>query len=91
MSTNMGTLAKVLKDDIRAVTGFNALSVVSLAKDDDGWTGQVEVTELKRVPSTQDLVAVYDVHLDGDGHLTSWERLFSHIKGQPLAYDDSPE
>lgn len=84
-------IVKGIREEIRAVTGFEALSVVSLERAEDGWTGRVEVTELRRVPDTQDLVGVYDVTLDSDGYLVSWERLCSRLKGQPIGFEDVPE
>jgi len=84
-------IVKGIKEDIRAVTGFEALSVVSLERAQEGWEGRVEVTELRRVPDTQDLVGVYEVTLDSEGNLVSWDRLFSRTKGQPLGFEDAPE
>jgi len=81
-------IVKGIKEDIRLVTGFEALSVVSLERVEEGWQGRVEVTELHRVPDTQDIMGVYEVTLDSDGSLLSWERLFSRIKGQPTAFED---
>ena len=84
-------VVKGIKEDIKVVTGFDALSVVSLERGEDGWTGRVEVTELRRVPDTQDLVGVYDITLDADGNLVSWDRAFSRVKGQPLGYEDASD
>ena len=86
--SSVGQVVKSIKKEISAVTGFNALSVVSLERAEDGWVGRVEVTELHRVPDTQDLVGVYEVHTDGDGDLMSWSRMSSHAKGQPIQFED---
>jgi len=85
---NMVQIVTGVREQIHAVTGFPALSVVSLEKVEDGWSARVEVTELQRVPDTQDLVGVYDVSLDGDGDLVGFDRMFSRIKGQPVDFDD---
>ena len=84
-------IVKGIKEDIRLVTGFDALGVVSLNKNEDGWEGRVEVTELRRVPDTQDLVGVYGVTLNAEGELVSWDRVFSRVKGQPLGYEDASD
>lgn len=84
-------IVKGIKKDIGLLTGFEALSVVSLDRREEGWEGRVEVIELRRVPDTQDIVGVYAVTLGSDGNLLSWERLFSRVKGQPSGFDDVPE
>jgi len=89
--SNTEKIAERIMTQIRAVTGYRALSVVSLEKAEDGWTGRVEVIELTRVPDTQDLVGVYEVTLDGTGDLTSWDRVSSRIKGQPIGSDFEAE
>ncbi len=88
---NIVQIAKGIKEDIRLVTGFEALSVVSLERAEEGWEGQVEVTELRRVPDTQNIVGVYEVILDSEGSLLSWERLFSRTMGQQIGFEDVPE
>jgi hypothetical protein len=88
---NVVQIVKGIKEDIGLVTGFEVLSVVSLARAEEGWEGRVEVTELQRTPDTQDLVGVYEVVLNSEGNLISWERLFSRVKGAPLRFVDVPE
>lgn len=81
-------IVKGIKEQIHTVTGFEVLNVVSLERVDDGWAGRVEVTELRRVPDTQNLVGVYDVTLDNAGNLVSWNRQSLRVKGQPIGLDD---
>ncbi|MEI6363188.1 MAG: gas vesicle protein GvpO [Actinomycetes bacterium] len=89
--TTVVQVVKGIKDDIRVVTGFDALSVTSLEKGEAGWEGRVEVLELKRVPDTQDLIGVYDVSLNADGDLVSWDRAFTRVKGQPMGNEDASD
>jgi len=88
---SMVQIVKGIKEDLRIVTGFEVLSVVSLNRVEEGWEARVEVTELKRVPDTQDLVGLYEVTLDSEGNMTSWDRLSSRIKGAPLGFADIVE
>ena len=89
--SRIGQVVKTIKKEICGVTGFDALSVVALERNHSGWQGRVEVTELHRVPDTQDLVGVYQVHVDETGELTSWTRVSSHAKGQPIQFEDDLE
>ncbi|MGV1005620.1 MAG: gas vesicle protein GvpO [Candidatus Nanopelagicales bacterium] len=84
-------VVKSLKADIEEVTGFPPLSVVALEHLEDSWTGRVEVTEFQRVPEAQNLIGIYDVILDVDGNLVSWDRFATRLKGQPFELDGGVE
>ena len=63
------------------LTGREIEGVVGLAQDDDGWTVQVEVLEVRRIPNTTDVLALYEVALDGSAELTSYRRLDRYMRG----------
>ena len=65
------------------LAGRDVEGVTSLAKNDDGgWQVEVEVVESRRIPDTTDLMALYEVQVDTDGHLTSYRRLRRYSRGQ---------
>jgi hypothetical protein len=69
-------LAKQAREQLSEMTGMEAESVSSLRRDDDGgWTVIVEVLELSRVPSTDDVIGSYEVELDEDGELVGYRRI----------------
>ena len=41
--------------------------MTGLQKTDDGWTVQVEVVEVRRIPDTTDVLALYEVETDSHG------------------------
>jgi len=49
--------------------------ITGASKIDDGWRVTVELIERKAIPDTQDLLGVYEVLLNEDGRLTSYERI----------------
>jgi gas vesicle protein GvpO len=58
------------------ITGMEAESVSSLRPGEDGgWTLIVEVLELSRVPSTDDVIGSYEVQVDEDGELLEYRRI----------------
>jgi len=57
------------------LTGLSAESVSSFEQTEDGWTLEVEVLEVERVPDTMSLLASYQVDLDAQGRLTGYRRL----------------
>ncbi|SCF92757.1 gas vesicle protein [Streptomyces sp. Cmuel-A718b] len=57
-------------------------SVSAVKATDDGWSADVEVVELERVPDTMSVMASYRVQLDPQGTLLSYERLRRYARGQ---------
>jgi hypothetical protein len=69
-------MAQQARRQLAEITGMEAESVSSLRRDDDGgWTLIVEVLELSRVPSTDDVIGSYEVQLDEDGELLEYQRI----------------
>jgi hypothetical protein len=64
------------------LTGKEAESVVGLESGDDGqWRVEIEAVELRRIPSSTDLLAIYEVAVDGDGELMGCRRLRRYPRG----------
>ena len=66
--------ARVAAENVLALTGRCPENVVSVARDEDGWQVGVEVLELRRIPDTTDILAIYEVTLDSNGDLVRCER-----------------
>ena len=76
--------AKVAREAARQLvelTGKEAEGVVGLERTEDGWTVQVEVLELRRVPNTTDVLATYEVTLDEQGELEGYQRRARYVRG----------
>ena len=65
------------------LTGKGAEGVTGLERTDDGWTVQVEVVEVRRIPDTTDVLALYEVTVDSDGDLEGYKRLRRYTRGVP--------
>ena len=63
------------------LTGRAPESVVSIERSDGGWRVGVEVVEVARIPDSADILAVYDVRLDDDGDLISYQRTRRYARG----------
>ena len=50
-------------------------TVTAVSKTEDGWRVSMELVERKAVPDTMDLLGVYEVLLDPEGELISYERV----------------
>jgi len=67
-------LADQARELLRSVRGVEAESVSGIAHTPNGWMVTLEVVELHRIPESTDVLASYEVELDGDGELLGFER-----------------
>jgi hypothetical protein len=75
-------LARSAREAIEELTGFTPESVSGLERSDDSWTAKVDVCELERVPSTTDVMATYEVQLDGNGNLLGYRRVRRFMRSE---------
>jgi hypothetical protein len=67
---------------LQELTGMAAESVSSFERTEEGWSLEVEVLELERVPDTMSLLATYQVDLDPEGMLTGYKRIRRYERGR---------
>ena len=65
------------------LAGKQPEGVTGLQRTEDGWTVQVEVLEVRRVPDTTDVLSSYEVEMDTDGDLLGYRRLRRYVRGVP--------
>ena len=70
-------------DQLLELTGRAAEGVTGLERTDDGWKVHVEVVEVRRIPDTTDVLALYEVTVDSDGELEGYRRLRRYTRGAP--------
>ena len=73
--------AKAL-EHIGELTTSNPVGVTSVEPDEDGWLVEVEVVEERRIPSSSDLLALYEMELDTDGALIAYRRTSQYPRGR---------
>jgi hypothetical protein len=87
--TNSPKPQEVLQEaraQLAELTGMTAESVSSFERTEDGWTLEIEVLELPRVPDTMSLLASYQVTLDPQGGLTGYRRVRRYERGRADAH-----
>jgi hypothetical protein len=62
--------------------GSHPDSVSALKADENGWTADVEVVEIEKIPDTASVMASYRVTLDSQGQLLGYERKRRYARGQ---------
>lgn len=68
------------------LTGMAAETVSSFEATEEGWSLEIEVLELARVPDTMSLMASYHVDLDPHGRLTGYRRVRRYERGRADAH-----
>jgi hypothetical protein len=75
--------ADLAREYITDMTELEPVTMISLAPTDDGgWLIEVEVIEARRIPSSSDILALFEVLLDSDGELLSYRRTRRYLRGR---------
>ncbi|MFL6073925.1 MAG: gas vesicle protein [Mycobacteriales bacterium] len=75
--------ARVALRHVADLTGKDPHGVTSVEPaDDDGWVVSAEVVEERRIPSSSDILALYEVEIDGEGELLAYRRTERYPRGR---------
>lgn len=75
-------VAQAALREVAERTGKRPVGVIKIDPRDDSWTVEVEVVEDRRVPSSADLLALYQLGFDRNGHLLSCRRIGRYPRGR---------
>ncbi|GLY65132.1 gas vesicle protein GvpO [Amycolatopsis taiwanensis] len=75
-------IGRMAVDEVRELTGKTALGATSVEPIEDGWLVEVEVVEEQRIPSSADMLGLYEVELDFEGTLLAYRRTRRYGRGQ---------
>ncbi len=67
---------------IAELTGKELEGVTGVEPAEDGWVVGVEVVEDRRIPSSTDILATYEIEIGMDGELVSYRRLTRYPRGR---------
>jgi hypothetical protein len=67
---------------IAELTGKKPEGVTGVKPADDGWLVGVEVVEDRRIPSSSDILAIYEADVDSEGELASYRRVRRYPRGR---------
>ena len=74
--------AELARQYIAEMTDREPVQMTSVSPTEDGWLVEVEVIEDRRIPSSSDILAVYEVELDANGELLAYRRIRRYLRGQ---------
>lgn len=74
--------ASTARDQLEGLVGQPVEQVIGVEKNDDGWKVQAEIIEMRRIPDSSDILALYEVRLDQQGELTGYKRTERYSRGR---------
>ena len=66
------------------VTGLTPVEVTGVARADQGWRVTIELLEFAKIPPANDVIAEYEVLLDSEGDLLSFQRKRSRLRSETV-------
>ena len=74
--------AELARQYIADMTERQPVQMTSVSPTEDGWLVEVEVIEDRRIPTSSDILALYEVELDVNGELLAYHRIRRYLRGQ---------
>lgn len=75
-------VARLALEQVGELIGKDPEGATSVQRAEHGWLVGVEVVEIRRVPATADILAVYEAELDEHGELVGYRRTARYPRGQ---------
>ncbi|GFG53263.1 gas vesicle protein GvpO [Mycolicibacterium agri] len=73
----------LVREYITEMTEAEPARMTSAAPTDEGgWIIEVETVEDRRIPSSADILALYEVELDSNGEMLAYHRTRRYMRGQ---------
>jgi len=73
--------AAAATEQLRTLIAKQPVGTTSMSPTEDGWTVEIEVLEDRRIPSSSDMLALYEVEIDLDGNLLAYHRSRRYSRG----------
>ncbi|WP_433677889.1 gas vesicle protein GvpO [Nocardia sp. CA-119907] len=73
--------AAVAIEHLVELTSKDIQGVTSMEPTEDGWLVEIEVLEDHRIPSSADILALYEAEIDLDGNLLAYRRIKRFSRG----------
>ncbi len=91
MAVEMGQLIQRAREQLGDMTGLELGSALSARKDGDGWHVRLEAVEKKSLPDSQDILATYDLTMDGNANVLDFNRIGMRKRGDTMILGEESE
>ena len=81
---NVKEAAKAALRQLMELTAKPAESITGAKRTEGGWTIGIEVVEDRRIPSSADILAIYEAEVDRYGDLVSYHRVRRYSRGRGI-------
>lgn len=82
----------LVRENLTEITDGEPVRITSVAPTDEGgWVIEVETVEDRRIPSSADILALYEVELGPDGEMLAYRRIRRYMRGQTGDGGGAPE
>ena len=81
-SMSASDVAEAALRNLASLIGKKPEGITAVEPSDDGWLVGVEVIEDQRIPSSSDILAIYEAELAEDGSLVSYRRTRRYARGR---------
>jgi hypothetical protein len=78
---NVPELIARTKKQMEVITGLAPETVSRLDPAESGWNVGIDMLEHSAIPRTRDLLASFDVAVDGEGNIQRWRRTSRFVRG----------
>ena len=74
MAKNIGIIIEQTRRELNKLTGLDLSTTKEVKKEDNGWIITIEMIEKHSIPDQMDILALYEVSIDEDGNVLSFDR-----------------
>ena len=85
---NIKDVLEQAKSQLSEATGLKPITIAEIFKDERGWHVFLDMLEMSRIPTATDVLGEYEVILDSDGKMLSFDRKRTRLRGQIVERDE---
>lgn len=85
---NIKDVLEKAKRQLSEATGLKPMTIAEVFKDERGWHVFLEMLEMSRIPCATDILGEYEVILDNEGNLLSFERKRTRLRCQAVEREE---
>jgi hypothetical protein len=81
-------IVRQTKEQLCDLTGLKAETVSGMTREDDHWKVILELIELARIPTAQDVMGTYVCTVDTAGNLIGYNRTRRYLRGSTDTHEE---
>lgn len=78
---SVSSITNHAREELSALTGLAPSTVLGIVKEGEDWLVTLEMVEKKSIPDAMDVLGTYEVRLNADGELLTFNRISLRKRG----------